>query len=229
MATSGTYSFAPATADLIMLAFARIGLARTQLLQEHFLNAQREANLWLGSISNMGPNLWTVDLQTQVLVEGTATYSVPASTVMILDPYIRTGSGDSVNDRVISPISRTDYASLPNKESQGQPTSFWFNRQISPTISLWPVPDGNGPYTLRYYRYRQVQDANLQNAENVEIPYLFFDAFVAALAYRMARIYAPALEAARKLDAQEAWDIAATQNVENAPMAIYPGLSSYFS
>lgn len=229
MATSGTYQFQPSIGELTLTAFDRCGLRGTQLLQEHFVSAQRESNLWLASISNRGPNLFAVDLITTPLLEGVATYDVPASTVMILDPYIRitSGAGDPI-DRVISPLSRTDYASISNKEQQGQPTSFWFDRLIDPTITVWPAPDAAGPYTLRYYRYRQVQDANLKNGENVELPYLFLDAFVAGLAQRLARIWAPDRYAMLKGDADEAWQIAATQNTENVSLTIAPGIGSYY-
>lgn len=229
-AYSGTFNFSPSTGDLIQSAFARLGIRRTQLEQEHLIDGQREANFWLSSVSNRGPNLWTVDLQSVSLVEGTKTYSVPAETVMILDLYIDTL--DSVGDpqsRTLSPLSRTDYASISNKDQEGEPTSYWFDRLIAPTISLWPSPDANGPYTLKYYRYRQVMDANLGGGQNVELPYLFMDAFVAGLAHRLARIYKPELEAQRKADSDEAWQIASAQNTENVPISISPSLSGYFS
>jgi hypothetical protein len=63
---------------------------------------------------------------------------------------------------------------------------------------------------------------------DIEIPYLWFDAFVAGLAYRLARIYNPQLEQIRKADAEEAWQQAASQNVENVDLYISPGLAFYF-
>jgi hypothetical protein len=227
--TSGTYLFAPSTAEVILSAFARLQIKRAAVIQEHMLDGQREANFWLSSLANRGPNLWAVDLQTVSLVQGTPTYTIPPETVMILDMYIETtDTAGNLTDRNISPLNRSDYASLPNKLQEGQPTSFWFDRLIAPTISVWPCPDANGPYTLKYYRYRQVQDANLANGQNAELPYLFLDAFVAALAHRLSRIYAPTLEQIRKADADEAWMIASTQNTESAPFNMSPSMDSYF-
>lgn len=228
MTTSGTYTFNPSIGELILSAFARIQIRRPNILQEHIADAQKEANFALASFSNRGPNLWAVDLQTVTLSAGIASYSIPAETVMVLSAYITTTSGGVSTDIVITPLSRDEYASLPNKATQGFPTSFWLDRLVVPTISLWPVPDNTQTYTLNYYRYRQLQDANTASGQNIDLQYLFLDAFVAELAYRLARIYAPALEAQRKVDAAEAWQIAATQNVENVPMSIIPGLSSYF-
>jgi len=224
--TSGTYLFAPSLGEVVLNAYARIGVRRTEILQTHLVDARLEANLLLAKISNLQPNLWTVDLQALPLLQGAATYTVPAETVMVLDAYIR--YGNPTTDRSIYPVSRSEYSTYPNKTQQAFPTIFWFDRLISPTITLWPVPDGNGPYTLFYYRVRQVQDAEYINGQNIEIPYLWLDAFVAGLAYRLARIYAPSLEGQRKADADEAWGQAATQNVENVSIMISPGLSSYF-
>lgn len=193
------------------------------------LSAQREFNFMLSQLSNLQPNLWTVSLVSQTLTEGTATYDVDPKVVMILDAYISLNYGESdQTDRYISPISRTDYAAISQKETQGQPTAYWFDRLISPTITLWTVPDGNGPYTLNYYACTQMQDANLYGGETPDVPYRWIDALVAGMAHRLSRIYAPDVEAMRKADAKEAWDVAATQDVENTNMSITPSLQGYY-
>lgn len=228
MTASGTYLFQPSIGELGLNALARIQIRPPAVVQDHMENMRMEGNLLQSSWSAAGINLWTVDLQTMPLVQGTATYTVPATTVMILDAYISVGSGPATN-RYISPFSRTDYASLGNPTSQGTPSTFWFDRLISPTITLWPVPDGGGPYVLQYYRYRQLQDAALPNGGTAEIPYVFLDAWAAGLAYRLSRIYAPSLEQIRKADAVEAFALANQQNSENVPMYIQPMISSYYS
>jgi len=183
------------------------------------------ANMMLSRFSNQGVNLWAVDLITTPLVQGQSTYAVEGNTVMILDAYTTTDQGI---DRVIMPISRTEYASYPNKEQQGFPTSFWYDRLIAPTITLWPVPDGTSATTLKYYRVRQIQDSNLKNNENVEIPYLWLEAFADGLTYRLARIWNPQLAVPLKGQADESYMIASNQNVENVGMFISPMISSYF-
>ena len=187
-------------------------------------DAVAETNFMLSSWSNMAPNLWTVDLVTQALTAGTATYNVDAKTVMILDAYITV----SDQDRLIFPISRTEYASFPNKTDQGVPSIFWFDRILSPTITLWLVPD-DSTVTLQYYRCTQNQDANLQSGETPAVPYRFIDAMVAGLAHRLARIYAPQMEQQRKQDAMEALALAQIADVENVPLSIQPGLQGYWN
>lgn len=226
---SGTYNFNPSSGDIIITAFQRIGIRPTEILQSHLQQAVMELNLLQTKLSNLQPNLWDVDLQSTPLVQGTTTYSVPAETVMITNAYIRTGTGTSTVDRLIFPISQTEYAAIPNKTTQSPPTQFWFNRQISPVLVLWPVPDGNGPYTLYYYRVRQIQDATVPGGTNPEIPYRWLDALTAGLAHRLAVVFAPQLEQIRKAEADEAWRIAATQDTENVPLFIAPGLIGYFS
>ena len=97
------------------------------------------ANMLLSRWSNQGVNLWKVELVTQNLVQGQATYPVDPSIVMILDSYVTTNSGSSSTNRIILPISRTEYASYPNPQQQGFTTVYWFDRLISPTITLWPT------------------------------------------------------------------------------------------
>ena len=223
MATSNTYAFNPSVGNLALSAYSRIQIRRPALLAEHLADAMAETNYLLSSWSNMAPNLWTVDLVTQALTAGTATYNVDAKTVMILDAYITISS----QDRLIFPVSRTEYASFPNKTDQGVPSVFWYDRLLSPTITLWLVPD-DSTVTLQYYRCTQNQDANLQSGETPAVPYRFLDAMVAGLAHRLARIYKPEMEAARKMDAAEALMIAQTQDVENIPMTIMPQLSGYY-
>lgn len=226
---SGTYNFAPSGGEIIMNAYQRIQIRPTEILSAQVQSAAFELNLLLARMSNMQPNLWTVDLQALPLDQGVATYSLPAETVMITNAYISVGSGDDRIDQLIWPLSQTEYASISNKNSQGKPSTFWFNRTISPTITLYLSPDGNGPYTIYYYRVRQTQDAVIASGQNVDVPYLWLDALTAGLAHRLARLYKPELEMVRKQDADEAWQIAATQNVENVNLMIMPGVGGYFS
>ena len=125
MATSGTFLFAPSTGEVVLSAFARLQIRRPEILAEHLINARMETNFLLVEWANLQVNLWEVDLQTVSLVQGTATYTVPADTVMILDAYV-TPSG--ATDRLIFPISRSEYASYPDKTIQNTPSVFWFDR-----------------------------------------------------------------------------------------------------
>jgi hypothetical protein len=229
MATSGTYTFNPGLGELTLYAFNLIGVRNTAVLQEHMESARMASNMMLARWSNQGVNLWAVDLVTTPLVTNQKTYSVDANTVMILDAYVTDQNSGANIDRIILPVSRTEYASYPNKDQQGFPTVFWFDRLLSPTVTLWPVPNtDNGPSELKYYRVRRLQDSNLQNGQQVEIPYLWLEAFAYGLAQRLATIWAPDKVMMLKPMADESYQIAADQNVEQAQQYISPMISGYF-
>jgi len=226
MATSNTYAFNPGLGESTLYAFNLCGIRQSALLQEHLESARMATNMLLGRWSSQGVNLWAVDLQCVNLTQGVCTYSVPSNTIVMLDAYIRQSTG-SVVDRIIMPISRTEYASYPNKAQQGFPTTFWFDRLLSPTVTLWPVPDGTVSQ-LRYYRVRQIQDGVLGDDTQIEVPYYFLEAFVFGLAQRLAMIWAPDKVAMLKPLADESYAIAAAQNIETAAQYISPQISSYF-
>lgn len=228
MATSGTFNFNPGLGECTIYALNLCGLRGTSILQEHMESARMATNMMLGRWSSQGVNLWAVDLQTVPLVQGQATYTVPANTIVMLDAYVVQNSSGAAINRVILPISRTEYASYSQPTQQGFPTTFWFDRLLAPTVTLWPVPDGNES-SLNYYRVRQIQDANFTSGQQVEIPYYFLEAFSYGLAQRLATIWAPDKAAGLKGFADEAYEIAASQNIETAQQYISPMLSQYFS
>jgi hypothetical protein len=229
MATSGTYNFNPGLGEITLYAYNLIGIRNTSVLQEHMEAARMASNMLCARWSNQGVNLWAVDLVTVPLVTDVATYPVDGNTVTMLDAYVQNDDSGANIDRLILPISRTEYASYPNKEQQGFPTVFWFDRLLSPSVTLWPVPNtDNGPQYLKYYRVTQIQDSGLQNGQTVDIPYLWLEAFAYGLALRLAQIWNPQAMAMIKPMADESYQIAADQNIEQAATYISPMISGYF-
>lgn len=225
--TSGTYNFAPGMGECVLFAYGACGVRRTALTQQHMEDARLATNMLMGRWSSVGVNLWQVDLQCIPLVQGQSTYPVPANTVSMLDAYFTINTGAQEIDRIILPISRSEYAAYPNKQSQGAPTVFWFDRLLSPTVTLWPTPNGQQA-SFKYYRLRQTQDSNFSNGQNVEIPWYFLEAYTLGLSYRLALIWAPDRVPTLKPLADEAWSIASTQNVETANTYIAPQMNGYW-
>lgn len=226
--TSNTFNFNPSGGEFILNAFDRIQVRPTEIEQTQMQRAVTELNFALTRFNTMpGQNLWTIDLQSIPLVQGTATYSIPAETRMILSGYIRYSTSPAL-DRYMFPISRDEYAAISTKTTQGFPSQYWFDRLIAPTVTFYLVPDGAFPYDFFYYRARQIQDATIINGQNLELPTRFFDAITADLAHRLARIYRPELEQLRKGDRDEAWLIAAAEDVEWVPMYVTPSLGGYY-
>lgn len=231
--SSGTYAFAPGLDDLLIEAYGRLQIRPSSFSAQHMRDAFMSANLLLAEFAVRGvPNLWEVELISIPLIQGTATYNIPKNIVAILDYYISTNTGTPTQtDIIVYPISRTDYAAQPNKNLQARPTTVWWDRLINSTITLWPVPDGAGPYTLFYYAMTQMQDAVLGQGTLVDVPYRFLEAFAAGLAAKLAIKYPPPPPMSYiilKQLADEAWTFAAQQDVEDTPWMIQPAVSSYY-
>lgn len=227
MTTSATYNFNPSLGEIALYVLNTVGIRNTAITQEHMAAFRMAANLVTSRWSAKGVNLWAVDLQTITLVQGQATYSVPSNTIVMLDAYVTQGNGSALTNRLIMPISRSEYAAYPNPSQQGFPTSFWFDRTLSPTVTLWPVPDGNES-TLSYYRLRQLQDDVLTDAASPEMPLYFLDAFALECAWRMALSWNPSRVSDLKALAEEAYNDAIAQNVETAQFYVSPMIGSYF-
>jgi hypothetical protein len=226
MAFSGTTDFAPSVGECVLNAFSRIRLRGPMVKAEHLLTAQMEANLLQQQWNNQGPNLWKQESAVINAIGGQPTYSVPANIVMITNVTIGMGIAPDEQQLTITPVSRQMYSMYPNKLQQGRPTVYWFDRLLSPTLTFWPVP--NTDYTINYWYWRMIQDAKLANAVQFEIPPLWLDAACAGLAYRLSIHYAQDLEDKRNAQAKAAYEIAATQNVEDSPLYFIPQLDGYF-
>ncbi len=228
MATSGTYAWNPAASNLTLSAFARIGIRRTEITAQHMADAEQESNLVQVELSNRLPNLFANELYSVELTAGTETEELPSRMLAFQTAYITTTSGGVSTDRLIFPYSAYEYAAIADKTQQGPPTSYYLNTVVPPEITFWPVPDDNATYTFNARILRQFQDVGLPGGYTVDVPYRCLDTWVAKLAHRLARIYAPDKEAVRKQDADEAWSYFARTDQEQVPMYIGMALSTYY-
>jgi hypothetical protein len=183
----------------------------------------------------MQPNLWTSELYDITLTEGTASYDLVDRLVAVQDVYLSTVASGAASstaiDRVIYAMSMQDYDSMPNKTIEAAPTAYCVFKTIpTPTITFWQVPDGNATYTAHVRLLRRIQDASMASGVTLDLPYIYLDVFVAGMAHRLARIYAPDKEAIRKQDYMEALTIAqATDTQDNTSIMIAPVMSGYYS
>lgn len=198
-------------------------------------DARTALNLLFSSWGNDTPSLWKIELVSVNLTQGVSEYSVDDDTIMVLDAYIRNGDLDdteSLTDRIIWPVSRTLYASIPNKNLQSPPTSFWLNRQLSPSITLWPIPDfthSNGAANqLQYYRCAILEDAVVPSGVTLDVPRWWQLATAFGLADLLSLSYAP--DRNDKLAARAVLELknAREQDTENTPMSIIPMVSGYY-
>lgn len=220
---TGTYNYGPGAGDLTLQALARAGVNRTQVKAQHLEDAYAEANLMLASWSNKAPNLWVGETYTVSATAGTQSYILPPRLLVVQLVTINTATGP---DLTIGPLSETEYAAIPNKTTQARPSSYWFDKQLTPTIKLWPVPEV--AYTIKIRCLMAFQDVAQANNSRPAIPYEWLDAYCWGLAYRVAAIHVPAKAMALKAEAKEAFDLAASTNRSNSPVRFSPDMSGYF-
>ena len=224
MATSGTTAFNLDLTELVEEAFERCG---AELRSGYDLKtARRSLNLLFADWANRGINLWTVAQSSITLVQGTATYDLPADTVDLMEHVIRTGAGNvsTQADLTITRISVSTYSSIPNKLTQARPIQIYINRQAPiPNVTVWPTPDGSQTYTLIYWYLRRIQDAGT-GVNTMDVPFRFIPCMVAGLAYYLSMKLPNALERMQVLKAQydEAWDLASTEDREKAAVRFVP-------
>jgi hypothetical protein len=222
--TTGNYNFAPSGAEFALTAFGRCQVRPAELSARHMFDVRMALNFILSEWSNYTPNLWEVQLQAIPLTQGQAVYAIPQPVIMILDMYVNFGGVD----HYLWPISRTEYASYAVKTTQAPPNVYWYDRLVSEDVTFYPVPDGNGPYIANAYVVKQSQDSDLQNGVNTDVPYRFFEAYTAGVAWKLAEIYQPALEDKLFNRYTRALAIAQKQDVENTPLTISPQFSAYY-
>jgi hypothetical protein len=223
MTTSGTAAFNLDLSEIVEEAFERVG---SELRTGYDLRtARRSLNLLFADWANRGINMWTIEQGSIPLVPGTATYNLPADTVDLLEHVIRTGAGSSSTqaDLTISRISVSTYATIPNKLQQARPIQLYIDRQLTPNVTVWPIPDNSQAYTLVYWRLRRIQDAG-DGVNTMDVPFRFVPCLVAGLAYYLAMKIPGGLERLGVLKEQydEAWYVASTEDREKATERLVP-------
>jgi hypothetical protein len=222
MTTSGTTAFNMDFAEIAEEAWERAG--REMRSGYDLRTARRSMNLLTIEWQNRGLNMWTFEQGTLVLTPGTATYTLPADTIDLLDHVLRTGSGTTQADLAVSRISVSTYATIPNKNSTGRPIQLYVQRlRDAPQVTVWPVPDTTQTYTLVYWRMRRIQDAG-NGVETSDVQFRFLPCLVAGLAYYIAMKDPALAERVPMLKAvyDEQFDLAAGEDREKASVRFVP-------
>ena len=107
-----------------------------------------------------------------LIADGTGTSTADAQFENGGQPMVATQApGLGWTDIFLWPISRNDYAFLPDKQAEGRPTTYWFNRAIYPTITVWPVPPGQQPgVTAQNQQQFLLSDSGMQLFSDSGIP-----------------------------------------------------------
>ena len=228
MAVSGSKDFELDVADYVEEAFERCGL---ELRTGYDLKtANRSLNLMLAEWANRGLNQWTVNQKILPMVKDTTLYTIdatdPTATIDVLDVFIRETLGGVSTDVPLSRMSRSEYANLSTKSTTGKPNQFLIDKQISPTITVWPAPDQTSKYDLYLIVLSRMDDADA-GANTLQVPFRFYPCLAAGLAYYIALKRAPEKVGMLKQIYEEEFQRALSQDEDRASFRVAPDLRGY--
>lgn len=220
MATSGSRDFDLDVADIIEEAYERCGLeVRTGYDAK---TARRSLNIMFSEWANRGVNLWTVKQATTTLTSGTATYTSATGLASPMNDILEVALRRSGTDYEVDRISRGEYLNIPSKTSTGRPSQFYFNRQTSPELTLWPTPE-NSTDALVYYYITRIEDADTSQ-NTADVPYRFLPCMVAGLAYYLSIKKAPERVQLLKAVYEEEFQRAADEDEDRVSLKLQPDI-----
>ena len=214
MAVSGSTDFELDVSDYIEEAFERCGLeVRTGY---DLKTAKRSLNLLLAEWANRGLNAWTIAQRSQALTESDGEYTIGTDVIDILSVVVRRDSTDYSLDR----LSREEYLNIPTKTTEGRPSQFFLDRQISPNLKIWPIPE-NSTDVLVYDAVTRMDDADAFT-KTMEIPFRFYPCLAAGLAYYIAIKRSPQRVQLLKAVYEEEMERAIQEDRDRASFTIEP-------
>ena len=149
------------------------------------------------------------------------------ASIDVLSAVIRQNAGTSTqSDISISRISRDSYLSLNSKRNSARPTQYYVDRQITPVIKLWSVPDSSTAYQLVYDRMVRIDDAD-GYANTAEVPFRFYPCLSAGLAYYLAIKKAPDRVQLLKAIYEEEFERAASEDRDRSTLSLTPSSTYY--
>lgn len=219
MAISGSTDFELDVAEYIEEAFERCGLeARTGY---DLKTAKRSLNLMLADWANRGLNQWTIAQRTLTVTQADGEYSLGTDVIDVLSIALRRDGTDYIMDR----ISRDEYLAIPTKTTQGRPTQFFLDRQLTPNLKIWPVPE-NSTDVLVYDCLTRMDDADTMT-NTLDMPFRFYPCLAAGLAYYIALKRAPERVTLLKAVYEEEFQRAMDEDRDRASFQVSPSLRSY--
>tara|TARA_R100000988_G_scaffold96430_1_gene63203 strand:- start:309 stop:977 length:669 start_codon:yes stop_codon:yes gene_type:complete len=219
MAVSGSTDFELDVAEYIEEAFERCGLeARTGY---DLKTAKRSLNLLFADWANRGLNQWTINQRTFTVTSGDGETSLGTDVIDILSLVVRRDG----TDYSLSRISRDEYLSIPTKTTTGRPTQFFLDRQITPNLKLWPLPD-NSTDVIVYDALTRMDDADTY-INTVDMPFRFYPCLAAGLAYYIAMKRAPERLQILKPIYDEEITRAMDEDRDRASFRVAPDLRNY--
>jgi hypothetical protein len=128
-------------------------------------------------------------------------------------------------DYSLTRLSRDGFLTIPNKTTQGRVNQFFIDRQTTPVLNVWPVPD-NSTDVIYYNALTRMDDADVYT-NTMELPFRFYPCLAAGLAYYIALKRAPNRVQMLKAMYEEEFDRAATEDRDRSSFNVVPNYQYY--
>ena len=131
----------------------------------------------------------------------------------------------SSTDLSLTRVSRDDDLNIPNKATTGRPTQFFLDRQVTPSLRIWPTPD-NSTDVIVYNALTRIDDGDTA-INTMDVPFRFYPCLTAGLSYYIAIKRAPDKVQLLKSIYEEEFQRASAEDRDRATLTITPSSVYY--
>ena len=204
--------------SIIEEAYERLGIIPEVLTAQQMKSAIRSLNVMLTSWMNQGLNLWTVREQEIQLRPLQIEYPLDPKTCDVLEVLLRRQMTIGIEeDTVMSPLSRQEWMSLPNKRQRGQPTCYYFDRLMKPKVYVWPAPTAHHKMILS----TSIMMDMVENLDDkIPLPSRFWEPAMAGLAFYLASKVAPQRMVELEVIYEKTLQKALEEDTEDVPLRL---------
>jgi len=221
MAVTGTYITDPVLADYTDEAVERAGLDLQEIGAQHLISIRRSVGFVLSRWSNKGGRQWTFEQVTHPTVTDEVVFDLPVGTIQVQTAVLRRNGVDTE----MYPIARSDYLIIHDKALRGRPDRYFIDRRrdtpsgLNPPQMFYWLAAENDTDEIIINVWKQLQDPG--NAQNtIDIPFRFQEAFVAALAAKIAQKYKPERFPDLVTESEILFQEADDEDADTAPMVL---------
>jgi hypothetical protein len=229
MATSGSTDWTLTARQVINFALKKCGVlpAGGTAAPEDADDAKEELNLILKGMAKDGPFLFNAKLDgSESLVQDQAAY--PLTTDNPLRLFEVRYSDANGREIPMTPLTRTQYWELPQKDVKGVPTQYWFDSDSQDqNLYVYPTPGSVTTETIEWTGERKIEDIDSLD-DNIDVPEEWLDTIGYRLARRIMISYGVKGERAADIRAMDAELWQAAQDYDREPMITFAPESRYY-
>tara|TARA_R100000426_G_scaffold75457_1_gene53017 strand:- start:390 stop:866 length:477 start_codon:yes stop_codon:yes gene_type:complete len=150
------------------------------------------------------------------MVSGDGEYDLGTDVIDVLSVVVRRDGTDFQLER----LSRDEFLNIPVKTTTGRPNQYFLDRQLTPNLKVWPVPE-NSTDVIVLDALTRIQDADVYT-NTLDLPFRFYPCLAAGLAYYLSLKRAPNRVQLLKAVYEEEFDRAATEDRDRSSFNVVP-------